>query len=179
MMRWNLPSRQCTFPGRTNWVPRSWAVPAPRRLLDPWSEPKKRKVECQAAMLPLPAHYHTWFIGALCGLLPVRREAQRFAVVINLSLLVDFSTCIPDRPGDRAHTLDITFTSECSYSFPCWLFGSVLSHPSPTLPVTTLNLLRVTFSCHDWANLCNFRDFVASLPSESWLFDFWCLHICL
>ena len=44
---------------------------------------------------------------------PVGRDAEAFAIINDLTLVISEPTCVPDRAGDKANTLDFL---QCRYS---------------------------------------------------------------
>lgn len=91
-------------------------------------------------------HNSEWLLHS-AGTTALGREAEAFAIINNLSQLVDFPTRVPDRDGDRAHTLDLVLTTNPTLfsnvsSLPplgssdhCMISCSLeFSYPTPTQP---------------------------------------------
>lgn len=91
-------------------------------------------------------------------------EAEQFAMVNNLSRLIDLPMSIPDRTGDHGHTLDLILTS--TIITPPLLTHRIvvsLSHPS-NLPATILYPSHDTFWCYNSVDWDGSRYFIASHP---------------
>ena len=107
-----------------------------------------------------------WLIHSPHITSPAGRDAEAFAIVNDLSQLISELTRIPDRPGDKANTLDLLLTSNPNiYSNP--ILDSPLGNSDHCLITLQHNLVShqdrssssqkvVHYSKADWDSLRNF-----------------------